>query len=531
VPTALSRRFARGRTWTVALWILAAAFVAAEVMFQVRGRGWLLWDEAARVEAGQGLVFALDSHSAGSVWTWINGQTFYPFLAPALHGLLMFGGADPVAAAWIPGVLAYCGAGVLAARLALGIGAGRPAQLAAAVLVWITPLVARLSAGAFTEPLGACIYLGLLILLLAAYEAPSLAVAGALALLTAVASWLKWDYGLAALLLVAASGLIVPVGARAAASRRCIGGALIGSTLLIVALLLFNFQGKAVGLFLFTRQAQPGAAAGRLPDFLFYPHALVNGEGVGLSPILGVLMLAASLLAAFQARREWRLRPVVLVAALLYLIYSAATIRQPRYLATMIPVLAVLTAYEAERALLWLLQARPRLRRAGVGALLATTLLVLVAQLPQLGARLPSLNRNQTADAARAYIARHVADAPGPLLLVGPTNEVSVPAVELLRDRMLGPQAPPTYSVPEAPSTRRPMVFQATLAVVQPGEVISVCVQAGSDLDTPDDRGVWLSQPDYCRMVSRLEHDGALRQAGHVQLDHGGVVIDVALSG
>jgi hypothetical protein len=42
----------------------------------------------------------------------------YPFLSPALYGLLLFAGASPLFAAALPSLIAYGVAGVLAGRLA-----------------------------------------------------------------------------------------------------------------------------------------------------------------------------------------------------------------------------------------------------------------------------------------------------------------------------------------------------------------------------------------------------------------------------
>ncbi|MDQ1373092.1 MAG: hypothetical protein QOJ09_430, partial [Actinomycetota bacterium] len=92
----------------------AAAFVLV-VLTQVAGRGTLVWDEAARVGAGEHLSLALRAHDPGQVWDWFNAQTFYPFLEPALHGLALFLGASPVAAGWLPSTVAFVVAGLLAA--------------------------------------------------------------------------------------------------------------------------------------------------------------------------------------------------------------------------------------------------------------------------------------------------------------------------------------------------------------------------------------------------------------------------------
>jgi hypothetical protein len=179
----------------------AAAFVfaCAELVWQVRGRSWLLWDEAARVDAGQGLAFALHSGSAVALWNWINDQTLYPFLSAALNGLLIFLGADPLTAAWIPSVTAYVAIGLLAARLAKVCGASLFGQWLAALLCWTAPLEARLGAGAFAEPLGACAYLCLLLLIIAVYREPRARTAILIAIVVAATSWMKWDYGIAAL--------------------------------------------------------------------------------------------------------------------------------------------------------------------------------------------------------------------------------------------------------------------------------------------------------------------------------------------
>src|SRR5687767_3554772 len=108
------------RSWPIhpLAWMAAAAAMVTVVFtLQISNRAPLLWDEAVRVSEGAAFSYAVRDGDWGEVWDWLNRQVFYPPLMPILHGML-FLVVGPVAAAWLPALLAYGAAGVLCGALA-----------------------------------------------------------------------------------------------------------------------------------------------------------------------------------------------------------------------------------------------------------------------------------------------------------------------------------------------------------------------------------------------------------------------------
>src|SRR5205085_6149923 len=164
-------------------------------------------------------------------------QYYYPFLGPLLHGLVYLLGGSPQTSAWLPALLAYGLAGILVGRLAGALGGGRPAIWLAALLFWLTPIEAKVAGGAFSETIGACVELGVVILLIdfqAGQRRRSIVGAG---LLAGVASWVKYDYGLLTIAAILGSGAIVALGARRPrALSPYVGGAVLGVLMFLASM-------------------------------------------------------------------------------------------------------------------------------------------------------------------------------------------------------------------------------------------------------------------------------------------------------
>src|SRR4051794_22678269 len=97
--------------WLV--WCVVAALVTAAVgLWQLSDRAPLVWDEAARVSSGVDLSFLLRSADVGGAWHWFTIQDYYPFLGPALHGVVYLFGGSAFTSAWLPPLLAYGLAGI-----------------------------------------------------------------------------------------------------------------------------------------------------------------------------------------------------------------------------------------------------------------------------------------------------------------------------------------------------------------------------------------------------------------------------------
>ncbi|MGH7722647.1 MAG: hypothetical protein ACRENL_07425 [Candidatus Dormibacteria bacterium] len=412
----------RGRLLTAAPLLGAGALaVAVVVILQIHGRGWLAYDEAARVEPGYRLSLLLQGGHWASVWGWLNDQTFYPFAMPAIHGLLLWAGVGTMAAAWLPSLAAYATAGLLTARLTRALGGGSWGALGAAILFWTVPLEMRLASGAFTEPLGICVDLALVLALIRLQRRPGVRDVAVCGALIAVASWIKWDYGIVAVLVVAVSALVIRGG------RRPTLVALGAGIVIAGALLAVNAPAKLAGFTWYTGQAAPSGA--HQVNLLYYLQQLLPGAAeVNVSLVATALLVLGAATGVREWRRRPEVRPVVVLVAVLYVLYSVATIKHPRYVATMIPPLAVLAGVGLGRLLAarWAsLGSRRALAAAAVSA-------AVVLEAGPMGVRLPWLDANPAADVDRGRAVDAVANAPGRVLLLGSDNWVSPDGVRLL---------------------------------------------------------------------------------------------------
>lgn len=114
------------------------------------------------------------------------------------------------------------------------------------------------------------------------------------------------------------------------------------------ALFAVNASAKVGGLVWYTGQPAPGG--GRQVDFVYYLRELLPGAGeVDLALPATALLLLGVVAGAWQCCQRRELRPVVVMVAVFYVMYSVATVKHPRYVATMIPLLAVLAGAAMER--------------------------------------------------------------------------------------------------------------------------------------------------------------------------------------
>jgi hypothetical protein len=511
---------------------LAAGLLAG--IGQVGHRAPLLWDEAVRVDAGVRFLYAVRDGGAGGGWDWLNGQTFYPFLAPLLHGVVYFFTGDEVVAAWLPTLLAYCGLGILVAILAKELGANRTGAWLAAALAWLTPFTARLAGGAFTEPLGACVYVALLIFLRRMRRAPSLPTAALVGLMAAAASWLKWDYGLIAGALVAVSGVLAPTELRSGSrwfgaprillSRVYYLVALASGALIAGALLIFNWDGKLSGAQAYILQAAPTAV--KQSDFLFYPASLFNDPDVGLTIPVACLLLFG---VAWGLSRWWR-RPAVraplLLVGMVYVLYSVSTIQHSRYIDPVLPVLAALAGaavndvWSAIRARTWAGRAPVKAGAAVLGVVLAASLGVQAIASSQ---QLYYLRADPAVEDLRSVVGATLTLSDKPIILIGPTNDFSPPALQLMWDEKESAPTPYVVQLQETyPSDRRAALL-GWLRDYQPEEVVGVAVSPGSVVYDADYQGVWASssQPDYVAIATALARQGLLRVVASRTMDSG----------
>jgi hypothetical protein len=530
-------------------WAIAAAATAVWVArAQVSDRAPLVWDEAARVNSGMQLAYDLRALDTADIWQWFTLQDYYPFLGPALHGLIYLGGGGILTAAWLPALLAYAAAGVVVGRLAAALGAGEAGAWMAAALFWLTPLEAKLAAGAFTETMGACLAAGVVLALVRLGQTGRRSFALGAGALAGTAWWLKYDYGLLATATIVGVGLVTALRGRAARIAVPYAWAAATAVALFAVSIGPGWSRKVEGLRTFTGSASPGQSsidflghplrALQHVDLAYYPSALFGGGGLHLSTAseVGITTLTATLLvggvawALFAVRRHPALlAPLVLVAGWMA-IYSLAGVKFPRYVAPLIALLAALAGTAGGRAWAYAsARGRPLLLRAAVAGAAVAVAVSLALQASHLDEQFAFLAPDPPAAEALGFITGHLPPPEGirPIVMIGQTNELSLNSVRIAWNERLGRQAPAVEPVTEAPVRERSAMLLSTLYALRPIEVVGIDVRPGSALDTLDFRRRWPSQRDYFRIARRLEQSGALVRVAQLRPRAGRVGVTV----
>jgi hypothetical protein len=500
---------------------LAAAIVW---QLQIANRAPLVWDEAVRVDAGSALATAIRSGDLIGVWQWIHAQVYYPFFEPTLHGLTLIATNDPLVAAWAPSLVAYAVGGLLAARLASDLGAGSIGAVSAALLAWTAPIVARNAAGAFTEPIGACLLLLLLILLVRAERDDSIRVPVFAGLVAALMFFEKYDYGLLALGTISLSGIAAAAfGGRRSERLEHYGLILAVAVGLISAWLAVNTTRKiAIATHTTVGVHAPGSATAI--DFTYYAKALFTNGEVGLSTLVAVGLSVAVVSAIAQVRRP-EMRPPVIGLILWYVMYSIATPNIGRFVGTIMPLIAVFGGLAVGQLIAATKFESFRLQRIALA-------LVSVAFAWQLGAQAGAgatglsaqywfIVPNPSAAGAVSFASDRLVAGGGPVLMLGQTSEFSSYALHLAWSQRLDRQAPPVNFVGE---TGRPVTRQSLIGAINgygARQVVGVDISPGSTFDTLDYRTTFPSQPQYLALAYQLESSGTLIREASLSLEGG----------
>jgi hypothetical protein len=498
---------------------------------QVADRGPLAWDEAARVDSGMKLAFALRDLDLVGVWDWFTLQDgYYPFLGTGVHGLAHLVTGDALSSAWLPPLIAYGLGGVLVGQLGRALGAGAAAAWIAALLFWLTPIEVKVAAGALSETMGVCVEVGALLLLIRLERTRRLGAAIGLGVVLGLAWWIKYDYGLIATGTVAIVGLLRLAAERKPRSLIPYAAAISLGLALLALAVLPGWRYKNDGFLAFVGKNAPGSpgadfvggpwsAAGGV-DLGYYPNELFApslldlpplGE-VALTSLVGVLFLGGVAWGAAMVRRLPATRPPLVFIVLWLLTYSVAAGKFPRFLATLVPVLAALSAAMAVDA--W----RRLDRRGPAGRAVAAVAVVALAsqlafQIPRLPDRFGFLTPDPPVSEALAFISPHLPASSSErwMLMIGQTNELGPNAIKIKWSERLGRQAPGVDLVPETEVSKRRRQLLEKLSSQRPVEVVGIDVERGSPLDSPDFRHSWPSQRDYYRTAVELERQGLLR--------------------
>ncbi len=533
-------------------WLGAACFaVILIVLLQVQHRGPLVWDEVGRVIAGAELAFALRAGELITAWNWIHNQVYWPFLPSALSGLVLIF-SDPMTAAWLPSVVAFGLVGVLAGWLTMAMGGGQTGAWLAALMTWLTPMTARLAAGAFTELLGACQLLLLLWLLIRA-ECDTTYRSATLAGVVAAIGWfIKYDYGILGTAIIGGTGLYT------FAVRRSFGSLVpyivAGGTTAVTfgTWLIFNSGPKFRALWAFINSEVPGASHGIA--WGFYPEQLLFDEEVGLVPLMAVLVVVGVAWAIVTSVRRVEVRGAAVCLVLAYVMYSLATDSKPPYARYLGPILPIITAVTAgavmdlifrvrswfvgaerepapplSRHRFWLPHWGGRLSvRAFNAALLMPILALLGWQLVHQANAESGIDKPfwfllpyGAVNEALEFGATTAGPGDRPVLMLGQANELNYYSLRLSWSQELGRLAPEVIPVPEAPPEQRRETLMNTITESGASRIVGFIVASGSQLNTPVFRQYFGSQADYLKIARELEEQGVLKRIGEFPADEG----------
>ena len=583
-PLGLARRVHGPRRYGVWAWLgVVSALIAVIVVLHLHGRSPLTWDEAARVDSGSRLLFALRTGTSEELLRWFNAQTYYPFLMPAVHGLVLYLTGSPVAAASAPTILAFVCSGLLAARLAHVLGAGRVGAWTAALLAWLCPISLRLAAGAFTENLGACVVLGLTLALVRLERSARTGDALRVGAVVLVAWLIKYDYGILATALLGLSGVRALLRLEPRRALRLYGIATaVGVVPVVLQFLSFARYSPgrldAVRTFI----VQPGIH--RDIDVLFYPRALLLPGEVGLAPAVAILLLfgLAWCLGAADAERT-ELRTPILGVVVWIMLYSVAAAKQPRFVVLVVPLLGVLAAVAvadirdhlervpaAAQLALWtmgaalLLAPRSSLvfsllplaipvaalalvdnhvlraavaahggvaRWAVAGALAVPVLWPVGAQISSLGERIWLVRPDATTSHVLAFTAdRLPTSADRPVLFIGSGNAFSPHLLDLAWSERLDRLSPGVETVPEVRPEEREGAFLAAIRTFNPSVIVVVNAAGGARLNldrNADGSELFPSQRSYASMARDQAGHGMLTRLDELALEDEPVRIEI----
>ena len=501
--------------------LLALGLLAAVVVgrWQAGDRSPLVWDEAARLRSAVDLQDPLRGFDVGGVVDWIGQQTFYPFGSSIGSGIALALGADVLTSAWAPALVAFVLAGVLGGLLAWRMGTGVGGALLAAAAVWTTPLLARLTGGNFTEPLGLCALLGLLVLLARMQARADARAAIGAGLMVGLATAVKYDYGLLCAATLGLSELLRLHEHRTLASLKVTGIAAASAVFFIGVQFVANASGKLEGASDFIGDNSGGSVSaygrafsgGSANDFLYYPELLFGDPEVGLSFLSAVAGLAAIAFVAWRWRGIAAARPAVIAIGLWWVMYSMAGTKFPRFAGLVLPVIAVLAVVVAVVVGRELRARTDGWRWAGT-ALPALVALGLVLQVPSMRTQFFFLEPDEPASQAVAFVREALAPSGDALLYVGPSNELSPHLVTLEWNDATGRRNGPVQITEEKPPEERQPSWDAMVAQFAPQQVLVVQIGKGGRLDTSERATRWQSQPDFARIALADERFRRVRE-------------------
>jgi hypothetical protein len=509
--------------------VVCVGITSLVAVLQTQSRAPLTWDEANRVRAGQELVLALRQGGLPAVWTWANEQTFYPFGAPLLHGLVLFVTDSPIVAAWAPPLAAFAALGLLAGALARELQLGSTAAWIAALLCWLTPLYARLSAGGFVDTLGACASVATIVLVLRSLRTSRHLDAVLAGLVCTLAFLIRYDFGL-----VLIGTVVITLGLTSL--RRDLRHhvntlAIMAGTSLILMELWFipNSDSKWAQFSTFSSSGRTLSelTVVNLDHWAYYVNALWYDQELGMSSLLVDLIVLSVCWAVFAAIRNVRIAVLVAFIGVWYICYSAAGARSPqfsRYMASVLPFGFVLLAMHVTRLATPLRQALTgsRVTRplAWIAVLVCGLELVRQTAGPSgIAQQFWFVRANPPAAQIVEFMQANLSPGDSSLVFIGETNEVSPDLVRLTWMRASGRQGQQVTTAEQLPSEAQSGMLYDVLRRKKVDLVLAVRVGPGSRFDTLDNRVRFGGE--YERYAAQLESSSNFTAVAHLELDGG----------
>lgn len=518
------------------LWAFATLTVMIVVWYlQDRNHPPLVWDEAVRMQNAALFAHAFRHGSLAEAWKVMNQGGHYPFLAPLIHSLVLVVTGNIIVAAWLPSLIAYTVSGIFAGRLAVALGSGRTGAWIAAILCWFTPINARVAGGSFTEMIGACVLLLLLLALIRLQQRGDMRSALRVGLIGIVAWFLKYDYGLLATVTAVLIGGMSLIARRNRRALKTWVTVVICFIFPFAAWLAVNFAAKWSSFsYLFVSPYWRRLRSNGL-DWSYYPRALITGDDVGLAPLVAAFFVASLAWAVFAVTRD-RTGRVSGAAVLLVLWYGLYSIHPgtERYLALVLPVIAALGSAFLVRLLRFAFVNTRRVDRrylpwiqvSFLGVMLGLSCWQLGQQIAGstgITKRFDFLEPYQPADSAYAFALNAIHTTTRPVLVLGEVNELSAGTLRVPLYQRYGFHAPILGTVADvAPieNNQRDAVLSAAKRI-SAGRIIAFDIEPGSKFDTPDVQTYHSSQRAYIQFMQQLEEHHALNLVAMLSTDEG----------
>jgi hypothetical protein len=259
--------------------------------------------------------------------------------------------------------------------------------------------------------------------------------------------------------------------------------------------------------FLGNRSAGPPPLSGE--GLLFHPRAWIGTYHA--SPLLGVAVVAAAMLALLRIRRAAPPQRALLLALAWGVAATALhPYKEERFSFVIAPLLWVAAAWNTV-TLVERMAGRGPLGRAAVGALVSAVALVLVARGPVIAPDLGEAFARHTVPASSERVVGRIVElaARYPSLVLGTWNQASAPLVEWSFLQRHGVDRPPRVVVPSRRGGSGERVLRELGAASGPQQVVLLAL-APADGPSPEWAAAFLAETSWLEPVRRSLEESVL---------------------